>query len=473
MKHWMLALVVGSLALGCSDDAAPSLGVDSTFTKDQAAQADGLTSDGQDICEIMGWYTDGVCDEFCIKADESCPGETCQGGLTCSSKEYCNFTIESQCGTDGAAATCQERPENCTNNVEPVCGCDGKTYNTACDAAGAGVNISKNTSCDAECATSVDCSEGQECLAEKCVPNTCDDDVDCDEGSHCVDSVCVSQLPTTCNDATSCAQGYFCYMGSADACNVSGNGTCELVGQACPKNLAPVCGCDGITYGNACQAGAAGANIEADGPCPRACVDTDGCEDGEICQDSICVQGALRCGGRLGDTCAAGEFCSFSLLAGCGYADQTGVCAERPQVCTDDIAPVCGCDQTTYTNECEANTAGTSAYTIGACPMTCTTSRDCDTGQTCENNVCIPKVNICGGRSGGVCDALTEWCNYGGAANLCGQFDAQGTCDVRPQICTAQYDPVCGCDFQTYGNACEAHAAGVDIVSLGACAPTL
>lgn len=36
-------------------------------------------------------------------------------------------------------------------------------------------------------------------------------------------------------------------------------------------------------------------------------------------------------------------------------------------------------------------------------------------------------------------------------------------------VCTAQYDPVCGCNNKTYGNACVAGAAGIRVIYSGEC----
>ena len=77
------------------------------------------------------------------------------------------------------------------------------------------------------------------------------------------------------------------------------------------------------------------------------------------------------CGGMIagaGQSCAGeNEYCHYEIADMCGAADATGVCREKPQMCTMDYTPVCGCDDENYPNECAANSKGISAAYLGEC----------------------------------------------------------------------------------------------------------
>lgn len=155
------------------------------------------------------------------------------------------------------------------------------------------------------------------------------------------------------------------------------------------------------------------------------------------------------CGGWVGDTCRGNQYCAYEPDAMCGAADASGVCMPRPQVCTEQYDPVCGCNGETYGNACFAASAGVSVAYEGECAP--------------------PEPRHCGGHLGLTCEE-GEYCAYT-TEQMCGAADHLGTCAPRPEACIQLYDPVCGCDGQTHSNACMAANAGTSVAYAGECAP--
>lgn len=81
---------------------------------------------------------------------------------------------------------------------------------------------------------------------------------------------------------------------------------------------------------------------------------------------------------------------------------------------------------------------------------------------------------MCGGMMGIRCEGDGS-ASYGAnfcqwqAGTQCGAADQMGVCTAVPQACTREYRPVCGCDGQTYSNACVATANRASILHEGAC----
>ena len=180
---------------------------------------------------------------------------------------------------------------------------------------------------------------------------------------------------------------------------------------------------------------------------------------------------ANACGGLTGLPCRDDQYCSFPPDAICGAADGTGTCEEIPTVCTDQFDPVCGCDDTTYGNACEAAAQGVSVLHPGECDGGDAGSGGSGSGDAGSGG--SGSGETCGGIASLECGEPNEFCNYAPSAGGQGCdgtiSDAGGVCDVRPQACTREYQPVCGCDRRTYGNDCTANAEGVSVLHEGEC----
>ncbi|HMB51705.1 MAG TPA: Kazal-type serine protease inhibitor domain-containing protein [Thermoanaerobaculia bacterium] len=144
-------------------------------------------------------------------------------------------------------------------------------------------------------------------------------------------------------EGSSCVSHCDCPPG--ELCQPHGDtGQCEPA--ACPEIFQPVCGLDGQTYGNRCQADAAHVVVAHEGECRKP--------EGE------------PCGGIQGLTCPEGKVCD--LPAGmCRGADLMGVCRPQPDACPRIFRPVCGCDGKTYPNDCERLRAGAQKSHDGEC----------------------------------------------------------------------------------------------------------
>jgi hypothetical protein len=126
------------------------------------------------------------------------------------------------------AGFCVPRPEECPEEVDEVCGCDNVTYANECLARQAGTSVLFHDRCDRTCTTNDDCEP---------------------------DELCGNTERSEASD--------WCVVEGEGRC-MSFSPMCEFIEANAPENVVdfafdyPVCGCDGTTYANACEAAVEG-----------------------------------------------------------------------------------------------------------------------------------------------------------------------------------------------------------------------
>lgn len=116
---------------------------------------------------------------------------------------------------------------------------------------------------------------------------------------------------------SACAATEYCDFPDNRCGAADGSGVCRPRPATCPDLVDPRCACDGMIYGNGCEAAAAGQDTN----------DLGGCTPPE---------GRFECGSL---TCTTSEYCTV-------VTDDTGMantysCAMLPAACSDDAACAC------------------------------------------------------------------------------------------------------------------------------------
>ncbi|HEV7506167.1 MAG TPA: Kazal-type serine protease inhibitor domain-containing protein [Thermoanaerobaculia bacterium] len=116
------------------------------------AQPDVCTDEFKPVCGCNGKTYSNACFAAAagvnVAAEGACKtgsyAKACKTNKQCGASDYCAKDT-GKCDDDGM---CAVRPHFCPTIVAPVCGCNKKTFNNACEAHRAGVNVKHDGKCE-------------------------------------------------------------------------------------------------------------------------------------------------------------------------------------------------------------------------------------------------------------------------------------------------------------------------------------
>ena len=391
---------------------------------------DCLDSMREDECQnVCGYWTlDATCQQPCplfvagaCCLEDSCVDDVASTWCECMGGTYMGHFTECECAEcpppTGAccllSGTCTEtNQENCE---QELCGfyqgdgsqCDELVFDCPIVAVIPGACCMPDGKCgetfECDCASRGGVWQGN---FSKC------DGLECPQGK-----VCGGIVGIPCDDPNQ-----FCKLNVGECC-CDFQGFCTDIPQGCPRVIDPVCGCDGVTYLNECEAHRASMSIAHEGACRGACCLWSGVCVEEVTEEECgCLCGTFQGGGTV-----CGEFCEFE-------PDTTGACCLPEAVC-EELAP-CKCERREGLyhgdgTDCESVPCepgeGSCCLPNGTCTITdeCQCDNQCGTfggvGVLCGLCPVQPTGRCC--RPNGTCVQLTS-CQ---CADACGAFGGVGT----------------------------------------------
>jgi len=150
-----------------------------------------------------------------------------------------------------------------------------------------------------------------------------------------------------------CSNDFYCQLG--DNCGgIDREGTCKFRPLSCLTEESTVCGCDSKNYKNECVANAIGMSVKHKGQCIV-----------DVKQQEKTAETKIVCGGVEKLSCPSTMYCEIGIE--CGGSHGKGICKGKPEICTAEVNEVCGCDNQTYSNMCNANMVGITVKHSGKC----------------------------------------------------------------------------------------------------------